>query len=1239
MTSTEQALTPPDAASRPLAALESHLARLLVIDGEKLAYALIFILAVLTRFWDLGARVMSHDESLHTRYSWGLYRGDGFAHTPLMHGPLLFHVTALMYLLFGDSDFSARIYPAVVGIIVVMLPIAARRWLGRTGALAASFMFLISPLIMYYSRYIREDMPALLGALIMVLAIWHYIESRRNRYLLWLSFGFAILYATKEVSFIYVAIFGSFLTLYFVTRLLDVRWDSRRLNLIFAAALIATLISLTALGVYLLLQEHAAETIGGTETAAPVDPAAGLPDEAAPVTAERDPVQIALMGASALSLVVMAGSVLVGQWKQLRQFPELDVMIVLGSLILPMLTPFLIHAAGFNPMDETSQGVATSLLFTLPMLFISIGVGVAWGMQKPIRRRIRVPVNALTAEELAQVSIPEGADNIEIEVEPDLLDWVQAALASRWWAIGAVFWLFFLFFFTTMFTNGAGLGTGVIGSLAYWLEQQGVKRGNQPWYYYLMIMLPIYEFLPVILSAAAGALGLGRLVRSALRPASLPPSDGRNDAAAAGPGQRLFIDLQAPIAFPIFAFTAYWGVLNIVAYSIAGEKMPWLTTHLTAPFILLGGWMVGRLLESIEWKRIVQGSTWLVLLLLPLLLVSLLRVTGPICSAVVPPPPLAVEATAGIAPPGAHGWGEVLLGALKLPCTTVIPERFQQGVFKGVRVSDLYATYAWLAAVIVLAATVAALFTTARRLAIAQLWRLTALWLVVWLAFLTARTALIASFVNYDQANEYLVYAHSAGAVKQVMDQIEEISLKTTDGYGLRVAYDNQVSWPLSWYLRNYYNAVYYGEQPSRGLIGDAPVILAGPGNWAKVEPLLGGRYYQFEYIRMWWPMQDYFGYEEWPRMRAMLADVLTDPGLQRGIRDIFFRRDYSTYADAVSLYRGARPDFSLSRWPVSERMRVYIRKDVFAQVWDYGVAASEIAQATDPYAEGVREMVPVRTFGAGMLARPHGISMGPDGLIYIADSGNHRIVVFDQQGNFVRSLSKYGLAPAPDAVNEPWDVTVGPDGTIYIADTWNHRIVEYSAQGQYVRNWGFEGPNVGDPLAFWGPRGITTDNEGRIYLADTGNKRIVVFNRESFFVRQIGTGGGQEGELDEPVGLAIGPDGSIYVADTWNQRIQVFDPEGRYLRQWYVDAWFAQTNERPYIEVDASGNVYVTDPEAYRIIVFNSAGDYLYSFGDYTTIGLAGSVLATDSSLYVVDTANGLVQVYELDTAGSPAE
>ncbi len=1217
---------------RPLSGLEERLTRLLFIDGEQLAYIVLFILAVLTRFWDLGVRVMSHDESLHTRYSWNLYQGNGFQHTPLMHGPLLFHMTALSYLLFGDNDFTARIYPAVLGVILVMMPYFMRKWLGRLGALAASFFFLISPLILYYSRYIRHDIPAILAGVVIALMAWRYIEEREFKYLLWIGGAQAVMFASKEVAFIYIAIFGSFLTLYFISRLLDAEWESRTLYLIFGIAVIVTLLALVSLVVFTLLQQGGMGALADTGTVTPLDPsaaeAAALPSTIAPFNLPRTITLLVL----ALAVAVLFISVLVGQWRNLRRFPELDVMIVMGTLVLPLLTPFVMHSTRIiasklvnllaappdfltpltqlNPVDESDLGVQRSVNFTIPMLVISIVAGLLWGMKPPKTRR----VSATTA-----TAADSGST---VEVSPDITDWLRAFFTSRWLSIGALYWLIFIFFFTTMFTSGSGLGTGVIGSLGYWLEQQGVERGSQPGYYYIMVLLPIYEFLPVILSLAAGVIGLGSLIgglfgRSAgdETPAQTGEEAGTSEEAqplaelaASPPSPRPPLDLDAPIDFPVLLFIGYWALVNVFAYSYAGEKMPWLTTHLTTPMILLGGWVAGRLLERIDWRALWEKGTWLLFVLFPLLGITLLRVVAPGCAR-VPRNPL---------------------------CNTIIPVKYQSPIFTGHTIAELSATYGWLAGLGVFFIALVVVITYARRTRPGQWARLISLCLVGWLTFLTARAAWRAAYVSYDDATEYLVYAHSAGAVKEVLDQIEEISLKTTDGYGLRVAYDNQVSWPYTWYLRDYYNAIFYGEQPSRGLIGDAPVLLAGPSNWNKVESLLGDRYYRFEYVRMWWPMQDYFNLKDKSPSEVLqiFRNVYNDPALQRGIWEIFYNRDYTTYGEAKG------ENFELSEWPVAEHMRFYVRKDVFAQVWDYGVAASEIAEAIDPYAEHQRELTPALTFGSGLLNQPHGLALGPDGLLYVADTQNHRVAVFDPDGNLVDSFGSYGPASQPDALNEPWDVAVGPDGNIYVADTWNHRVVKFSPQGRSLATWGVEGPNeLSDPRAFWGPRGIVVDDEGYVYLADTGNKRVQVFDDQGNFERQIGSGGTLDGQLDEPVGLAIEGNQNLYVADTWNQRIQVFTLAGLALRQWPVEAWFAQTNERPYIAIDAGGSVYVTDPEAFRVIVFTGTGQYYYSFGDFNTIQLAGGLAVDDEGhLFLSDTGAGTIQRYDLGFVSLPA-
>ena len=431
---------------------------------------------------------MSHDESLHTRFSWDLYRGAGFAHTPLMHGPLLFHMTALSYFLFGDDDFTSRIYPALLGALLVMFPLLLRCWLGKAGALSASAMLLISPLLLYYSRYIRHDIPAIFFALIMAYSIWRHIERPHAKWMAWLAGGMALLIASKEVAFIYIAIYASFVTLYFLATALSGidRWQVRWLKPVFWVTLTGVAIVIGALAVFLFVGEEGMMTslLSGAATVEPADPLATLSEadvgEVQLSEGAQSSIVLAIV-AALLLLIISVSSLNLG----LRDLPPaLDVLMVIGTLILPLLTPFAIKAAGFNPLDETPEGIGVSARFTALFVLTSVLLGAIWGARRTLLG-----------------DGPSAASDVQ-----DGSTWAETLgrvmVGNRWWIVGGIYWALFIFFFTTAFTNSNGLGTGVIGSLGYWLEQQGVRRGSQPDYYYALI-IATYEFMPLLLTLAA----------------------------------------------------------------------------------------------------------------------------------------------------------------------------------------------------------------------------------------------------------------------------------------------------------------------------------------------------------------------------------------------------------------------------------------------------------------------------------------------------------------------------------------------------------------------------------------------------------------------------------------------------------------------------------------------------------------------------------------------------------------
>jgi uncharacterized protein (TIGR03663 family) len=175
------------------------------ITNEIMIFAGIILLAVFTRFYNLEARVMSHDESLHTYFSWLLYRGQGYQHTPMMHGPLQFHMLALIYFIFGASDLTARIAAVLFSIATVCMIWSWRDFLGKWGALIAGFMLVVSPYMLYYGRYVRNESFTGVAGLTMLYGILRYLEKGDKRYLYFVTGGMLLHFLTKETAFIYAA--------------------------------------------------------------------------------------------------------------------------------------------------------------------------------------------------------------------------------------------------------------------------------------------------------------------------------------------------------------------------------------------------------------------------------------------------------------------------------------------------------------------------------------------------------------------------------------------------------------------------------------------------------------------------------------------------------------------------------------------------------------------------------------------------------------------------------------------------------------------------------------------------------------------------------------------------------------------------------------------------------------------------------------------------------------------------
>ncbi len=194
------------------------------IRVETILFAALVILALFTRFYILGARVMSHDENTHVYYSWRLFQGEGFSHDPLMHGPLQFHMIALSYFMFGDNDFTARIPAALCGVLMIAFIWKFRRYLGRSGAIVAAILLIISPYMFYYARYARNEAYVALFCVISIWAVLRYLETGQAKYTYWITVSFVLHFTSKETAFIFTAQMLIFMALYTIYRVVQKNW-------------------------------------------------------------------------------------------------------------------------------------------------------------------------------------------------------------------------------------------------------------------------------------------------------------------------------------------------------------------------------------------------------------------------------------------------------------------------------------------------------------------------------------------------------------------------------------------------------------------------------------------------------------------------------------------------------------------------------------------------------------------------------------------------------------------------------------------------------------------------------------------------------------------------------------------------------------------------------------------------------------------------------------------------------
>jgi sugar lactone lactonase YvrE len=268
----------------------------------------------------------------------------------------------------------------------------------------------------------------------------------------------------------------------------------------------------------------------------------------------------------------------------------------------------------------------------------------------------------------------------------------------------------------------------------------------------------------------------------------------------------------------------------------------------------------------------------------------------------------------------------------------------------------------------------------------------------------------------------------------------------------------------------------------------------------------------------------------------------------------------------------------------------------------------------------GIKYLKPAPPQEGPEVARLRGasaVAIDAAGLRYVADTEHHRIVVFDAAGAMVRTWGRFGREPGE--FQSPRGIALDRAGRVYVADWGNHRIQTFTREGQLLGQFGglrfedYDGgftptfvaaPDTGEvvvyaygvfvftpegqrlgvrriPLQVASRSGIAVDSAGSLYVVSDPDRRVHKLDASGRVVASFGRGYGEgEGQLFDPIGLAVDAAGRVWVAD-WLRgagRVHGFAPDGRLLGTWSVGDDGQRLRLPQGVAVDAQGRIHVAD-------------------------------------------------------------
>ena len=245
-------------------------------------------------------------------------------------------------------------------------------------------------------------------------------------------------------------------------------------------------------------------------------------------------------------------------------------------------------------------------------------------------------------------------------------------------------------------------------------------------------------------------------------------------------------------------------------------------------------------------------------------------------------------------------------------------------------------------------------------------------------------------------------------------------------------------------------------------------------------------------------------------------------------------------------------------------------------------------------------------------------------GRLYLADTGNNRLVSFDTQFTYLSEFTAEGK------LNFPVSIVKDSKGELVITESNKNQVTVINVIKKTISALDFS--KVPDKNSIITGR-LAIDNKDNLYLVDKANRRILIFNDQKRYVREITAKKDIAGFKD----VKLDNKGNIYTIDVLNRRIYVFNNAGKIISKFGKEGTGKSDFSFPVsLAVDKRGLIYVADRHKNKIMIFNRKGNFQDSFSQFGwsdgSVNYPEYIFIDDSQrIYIVDRDNNRINVYKL--------